>query len=68
MYANCGSVEDAHEVYEKMPEQDMISWTTMITGYAQHRNGKESLKLFEQMLEARIHPNHVTFHKCSFCM
>jgi pentatricopeptide repeat protein len=34
MYAKCGSIEDAGKVFEKMPSQDVVSWTAIILGHA----------------------------------
>eukprot|EP01018_Ginkgo_biloba_P009791 Gb_07727 [translate_table: standard] len=61
MYAKCGSIEDAWDVFDKMPRRDVVSWTTMIAGYAMHGRGKEALQLFEQMQTTATKPNHVTF-------
>jgi pentatricopeptide repeat protein len=49
MYAKCGSIEDARQVFEEMPEQDVISWTMIISGYAQYGHGEEALKCFCQI-------------------
>jgi pentatricopeptide repeat protein len=61
MYAKCGSIDEACNVFEEMPERDMISWTTLISGYAQHGCGKEALQIFEQMQDKGIKPNDITF-------
>eukprot|EP01018_Ginkgo_biloba_P001833 Gb_01327 [translate_table: standard] len=60
MYAKCGSIEHAQLVFDKMPLRDVISWTAMIGGYAMHGQGKEALKLFEQMQHTGTNPDHVT--------
>lgn len=61
MYAKCGSIDDAHQVFHKMPIKDKVSWTTTIVGYAQHGHSNEALELFRQMEEAGVKPDHVTF-------
>eukprot|EP01018_Ginkgo_biloba_P036261 Gb_02413 [translate_table: standard] len=61
LYAKCGSIKDARQVFDKMPERNLVSWNAMIVGYAQNGLGKESLKLFEEMLLAGIKPNESTF-------
>jgi pentatricopeptide repeat protein len=30
MYAKCGSIEDAWRVFNKMPSQNVVTWSTMI--------------------------------------
>lgn len=49
MYAKCGSVRQAHFVFDKLKERDVTSWTALITGYAQHGFSNEALGLFQQM-------------------
>eukprot|EP01018_Ginkgo_biloba_P002684 Gb_08253 [translate_table: standard] len=61
MYAKCGSIEDSHKVFTKMSEQDVVLWSAMIAGYALHGHGKEALELFEQMQQAGLKPNDITF-------
>lgn len=61
MHAKCGSMEEAHKVFCKMPEHNVVSWTAMIMGYAQHGNAKYALQFFEQMQKAGMKPNHITF-------
>ncbi|CAK9191326.1 unnamed protein product [Sphagnum troendelagicum] len=53
MFVNSSaSVEDAREVFDnKLVEKDVVSWSTMITGYAKHGHGKEAFELFCCMLQ-----------------
>lgn len=61
MYAKCGTMEDAYTVLSKMPKRDVVSWTALIAGYAQHGQGKEALYLIQQMHKESIKLNHITF-------
>ncbi|XP_057856631.2 pentatricopeptide repeat-containing protein At3g24000, mitochondrial [Cryptomeria japonica] len=61
MYAKCGSINYACEVFHRMPQHDILSWNSMIAGYAQHGYGKKALQLFEQMQKTGMKPNHITF-------
>eukprot|EP01018_Ginkgo_biloba_P012014 Gb_13369 [translate_table: standard] len=61
MYAKCGSIEDARQVFNEMPERDIVSWNAMIAGYAQNGCGKNALQLFEQMLLSSMKPDYITF-------
>jgi pentatricopeptide repeat protein len=61
MYTKCGSMEDAWQVFQKLPDKNVYSWTAMITGYAQHGRGKEALELFHQMQQEGVKPDWVTF-------
>eukprot|EP01018_Ginkgo_biloba_P015578 Gb_31319 [translate_table: standard] len=60
MYAKCGSIEKARDVFDKMHQRDLVSWNTMIAGYGMHGRGKEALKLFEQMQRSGMTPDHVS--------
>ncbi|XP_059077978.1 pentatricopeptide repeat-containing protein At2g44880-like [Cryptomeria japonica] len=46
MYAKCGSIQKAWELFDKMHQRNVISWTAMIGGYAMHGHTREFLKLF----------------------
>eukprot|EP01018_Ginkgo_biloba_P012918 Gb_21949 [translate_table: standard] len=54
MYAKCGSLENARSVFDKMHQRDIVSWTTMVAGYAQNRLIEEALKLFQEMPERNV--------------
>ncbi|ESQ45154.1 hypothetical protein EUTSA_v10010938mg [Eutrema salsugineum] len=61
MYAKCGSMEQARRVFDSMDNRDVVSWSTLIVGYAQSGFGDEALTLFKEMKSSGIEPNHVTF-------
>ncbi|CAA7052337.1 unnamed protein product [Microthlaspi erraticum] len=56
MYAKCGNIENARQVFDKMPERNVVSWTSLITGYAQAGNEQEGFFVFSAML-AHCLPN-----------
>lgn len=60
MYGKCGSIKNARGVFDKMNQRDVVSWTTMIEGYAMYGCGKEALALFEEMKQSGTKPNDVT--------
>lgn len=61
MYAKSGSIEDAKKVFDQLVKLDVVSWNSMLIGYAQHGLGKEAIQEFEEMLLAGIEPNDITF-------
>jgi len=61
MYAKCGSLACARQVFDETAERDVVSWNVMIAGLAQHGCGKDALELFEQMKQEGFMPNSVTF-------
>ncbi|KAG6536574.1 pentatricopeptide repeat-containing protein At2g22070-like [Zingiber officinale] len=61
MYAKCGNMVSAASLFHWMPKHDIVSWNSIITGYAQNGHGKQSLDVFEKMVTEGVRPNHVTF-------
>eukprot|EP01018_Ginkgo_biloba_P030284 Gb_21439 [translate_table: standard] len=61
MYAKCGSIEIARQLFEKMSKRDLVSWNAMIAGYAMHGHGENALALFSQMKQTGMKPDHITF-------
>ncbi|KAF3955711.1 hypothetical protein ACB098_01G289800 [Castanea mollissima] len=60
-YSKWGRMEDAHHVFDKMPQKNVISWNALIAGYGNHGHGEEAIEMFEQMLREKMRPNHITF-------
>jgi pentatricopeptide repeat protein len=60
MYAKCGNLEKAREVFDKIHKPVVASWNMIIAGYAMHGCGKEALELFEQMQHSGTKPDTVT--------
>eukprot|EP01018_Ginkgo_biloba_P003629 Gb_16327 [translate_table: standard] len=60
MYAKCGSIEDAHQVFDRMSRRDVVSWTAMVAGYTQIGLPSDALTVFQQMQIADVKPDSVT--------
>lgn len=61
MYAKCGDLKTARQIFDGMSRKDVISWNTIIMAYGIHGFGKESIKLFSGMRENSMKPNASTF-------
>ncbi|URE13846.1 PPR repeat [Musa troglodytarum] len=61
LYAKCGNMVSASIVFDRMPDRDIVSWNSIVSGFAQNGHGKQSLDVFERMVKAGVEPNHVTF-------
>ncbi|KAL8137809.1 hypothetical protein V2J09_003810 [Rumex salicifolius] len=61
MYAKCGSIQEASEIFKVTKSIDIISWTAMINGYAEHGRVQEAVDLFERIPQAGLKPDSVTF-------
>ncbi|KAK9993784.1 hypothetical protein SO802_023487 [Lithocarpus litseifolius] len=49
MYFMCGKLENAHRVFEQLGSKDLISWTSIVSGYATSGKTREAKELFDQM-------------------
>ncbi|OMO63781.1 hypothetical protein CCACVL1_22280 [Corchorus capsularis] len=48
------------QVFDEIPEKDVVSWTVLITGYKNVKKYNDALVAFEQMQYAGVFPNRVT--------
>ncbi|XP_038683441.1 pentatricopeptide repeat-containing protein At1g08070, chloroplastic-like [Tripterygium wilfordii] len=51
MYANCGSMEVARQVFDALPERDIVAWNSLFSGYSKNGCWENVVKLFREMLE-----------------
>jgi len=61
LYRDSGEVENAYKVFEEMPERNVVSWTAMISGFAQEWRVDICLKLYSKMRKSTSDPNDYTF-------
>ncbi|KAI3728033.1 hypothetical protein L6452_16660 [Arctium lappa] len=61
MYGRCGDVIKAREVFDSLKQQNVITWTAMISSYGMHGYGRETLEIFRVMKLHGPSPNRVTF-------
>ncbi|XP_023526527.1 pentatricopeptide repeat-containing protein At3g53360, mitochondrial [Cucurbita pepo subsp. pepo] len=61
MYMKCGSLGCAQKMFDSIDDPDVISWSSLIVGYAQAGCGEEAFKLFRTMRGLGIRPNEITF-------
>ena len=59
-YAECGDLDDSQKVFDEMSERNVVSWTSLICGYARRELPKEAVSLFFEMVAAGVKPNSVT--------
>ncbi|KAF9610056.1 hypothetical protein IFM89_019896 [Coptis chinensis] len=61
MYSKCGNVDEAFCIFECMRKRDLVSWNSMIAGYAQYGLAEEAIELLNEMKELKINPDAITF-------
>lgn len=60
MYARSGKVVVARNLFNLMSKKDAITYTSLIAGYGIQGEGREAIKLFNEMIRLHIKPDHVT--------
>ncbi|KAK2454748.1 pentatricopeptide repeat-containing protein, mitochondrial [Trifolium repens] len=63
MYARCGNLVRAREVFDCMDEKSksVVSWTAIIGGYGIHGEGETAVELFDVMVRSGVRPDRTVF-------
>ncbi|MCL7027711.1 hypothetical protein MKW94_010273 [Papaver nudicaule] len=61
MYSKCGNIDDGVVIFNKMRERNLVSWNSIIVGCAQHGRANLAFQIFDQMEQANIQPDEITF-------
>ncbi|KAK4766851.1 hypothetical protein SAY86_014602 [Trapa natans] len=71
MYAKCGQLDSAAQVFDMMPARDLVSWNSMINGCAVHGHASKALLLFDLMRRSGLKPDEITLvgvlSACNHC-
>ncbi|ONK74940.1 uncharacterized protein A4U43_C03F11670 [Asparagus officinalis] len=57
MYGKCGSLADARKLFDEMLDRNLVSWTSMISGYTQNQRESEALELYLVMIRSGLNPD-----------
>lgn len=58
-YAKCGRIERARIVFDGLGERSIVSWTSIISGYAQNGQPLEALGIFSLMRKLNVKPDWI---------
>lgn len=64
MYASCGAIDEAYDIFLRMPKPSTISFTSMIFGFARNGLMEKALNVFEWMENSKqndVKPDDITF-------
>nr|GEV82317.1 putative pentatricopeptide repeat-containing protein At3g11460 [Tanacetum cinerariifolium] len=61
MYARCGNLVKAKEIFDNLVEKNLVSWTAIIGGYGMHGQGETAVHLFNEMIRCNIIPDGTIF-------
>ncbi|KAK1263294.1 Pentatricopeptide repeat-containing protein [Acorus gramineus] len=60
-YLKCGSISDASELFERIPERNLTSWDTMISGLTENGLGEDAIDVFSRFKQAGLSPDGLLF-------
>ncbi|XP_027159845.1 pentatricopeptide repeat-containing protein At3g03580-like [Coffea eugenioides] len=60
MYTKCGELLASREVFDSMKSRDLVSWNSMISGYAENEFYEEAIELFN-MMKMELEPDSITY-------
>lgn len=61
MYSKSGSVDDAYTIFKSITNPNIVSFNSIITGFAHNGYSEEALNLFRKLVDGGMDPNGVTF-------
>ncbi|KAJ9186300.1 hypothetical protein P3X46_001891 [Hevea brasiliensis] len=61
MYSRCGQIEDARKVFDSISMKDLVSWNSMMAGYAQNGQGRIVIEIFKNMLKMEYTPDSISY-------
>ncbi|KAL8128536.1 hypothetical protein V2J09_017691 [Rumex salicifolius] len=61
MYSKCGDIASAKGIFERLPQRNVVAWTSIIGGCASHGEADSALELYSHMKREGIRPNGSTF-------
>ncbi|KAG0471811.1 hypothetical protein HPP92_016357 [Vanilla planifolia] len=61
MYAKCGEIDRAYDIFRGFHDKKVFLWNAMLGGLAMHSRGKEVILLFSKLCDSGIKPNEITF-------
>ncbi|XP_021742557.1 pentatricopeptide repeat-containing protein At4g18840-like [Chenopodium quinoa] len=61
MYAKCGGIDVAMQLFCDMTYRNICTWNALLSGLSDHGYGLSALELFREMKSYGVAPNDVTF-------
>ncbi|KAK8967631.1 Pentatricopeptide repeat-containing protein [Platanthera guangdongensis] len=61
MYAKCSTLDNAHKLFDEMPERNLISYSTLISSNSKFGNPKLAFHLLSKLLHQALRPNQFIF-------
>jgi pentatricopeptide repeat protein len=59
MYVKCSQPRRARTVFDGLYDRTIVTWTSIISGYAQNGEPMEALRIFSQMRQSNVNPDWI---------
>ncbi|CAN4107280.1 unnamed protein product [Withania somnifera] len=60
LYSKCNHIDSSFRVFQEIPEKNVVSWNSLLSGLVQNENHSEALTLFDSMRKAGVDSDEVT--------
>lgn len=60
MYTKCGNLAYAKQIFDRLNQNSVVSWTVMIAGCIRCSEINEGVRLFVEMMEENVFPSEIT--------
>ncbi|KAL8044493.1 hypothetical protein ABFX02_08G048600 [Erythranthe guttata] len=61
MYANCGDLSVARDIFDTSSRKNVAIWNAVISAYSRNNEPENALSMFQKMITDEMKPNMVTF-------
>lgn len=59
VYSKCGDIGKARRIFDVIQQYDIVSWNSIIAGYARHGLWREALIIFKEMIFSGFEPDSI---------
>ncbi|KAJ0680841.1 putative tetratricopeptide-like helical domain superfamily [Helianthus annuus] len=60
IYGKCGATEATRKVFDHLSKRNVVTWTSLMSGYVHNSQPEEAIHVFIQMLEHGSYPTNYT--------
>ncbi|BAT83183.1 hypothetical protein VIGAN_04029700 [Vigna angularis var. angularis] len=61
MYSKCGMLTEAEKIHDRLEEQTIVFWNSIISGFSSQKQSENAQIYFSQMLEKGVIPDNFTY-------
>lgn len=72
VYGKCGAMDLARKLFDDLPKKNVVTWTSLMSGYIQSSEPMVAIQVFSEMLEDGTYPTNYTLgvvlHACTLLL